>query len=135
MPISSAVRSRNVASRQLSISRSPSNTPSTMLLLPTSMAKSMMSDPTDLSGEETLHAALHAHQQSARGVDVLGAPPNDAGRRVPFPQRASQRGRPLTPRAQDSIEPSLLEIGVPLRDCTENLGDDHTAVRWSAHFR
>ena len=42
MPTSSAVRSRNVASRQLSASRSPSKTPRTMFVLPTSMASSMV---------------------------------------------------------------------------------------------
>ena len=45
MPISSDVRSRSVASRQLSMSRSPSNTPSTMFVLPTSMASSISISP------------------------------------------------------------------------------------------
>ncbi len=41
MPSSSAVRSRSVCSRQLWVSLAPSNTPSTILVLPTSIARSI----------------------------------------------------------------------------------------------
>src|SRR4026209_342260 len=42
MPISSAVRSRRVARRQLSARCAPSKTPSTMFVLPTSIARSIV---------------------------------------------------------------------------------------------
>ena len=61
-PSSSAVRSRRVWTRQLCARRSPSNSPRTMLVLPTSIASSIVV-PVHLSRHESLLSAVHEHQK------------------------------------------------------------------------
>src|SRR5579871_3528440 len=114
-PNSSDVRSRSVCSRQLSTSVWPSNTPRTMLVLPTSMAKSM-SVPDDFAGHDSCRAIADPHQQRAGIVDAGGDAGDCAGAAHPRDARAARRRRPLAPGVENIIEPAGDEVVVPPRE-------------------
>ena len=59
---------------------------------------------------------------------------NDARRRVPFNARAGQRRRQPPPGAQNSIEPSGTQIGVPLAHRRKNLGENQRAIGGPRRF-
>ncbi len=80
-PSSSAVRSRDVARRQLRPSAVPSNTPRTMLVFPMSMASSMMASYSQMTSPATTrsmrppHSTSKAPSSSRPAVVPATAPP------------------------------------------------------------
>src|SRR2546427_7078680 len=92
-PTSSAVRSRNVSRRQLTRSLSPSNTPTTMFVLPTSMAsnigcgphtpKQLTLFPKDLPADDPLDPVADANEERAVIVDAGRDAPHRAAGRIP----------------------------------------------------
>ncbi len=126
-PTSSAVRSRNVSSRQLTRRSLPSNTPRTMLVLPTSIAKSIefqvprsrpqvlpkvlrshsqfsQSTP-DFARHDAVDAITDSHQQRAMAVDAGGDARLRARRRRPRHASALAGRRTGAPSVENSIEP------------------------------
>src|SRR5580692_1863483 len=85
---SSAVRSGTVAIRQCSMTRSPSNTPSTVLVFPMSMVSST---------EEIPFLVLAAGQHDRHVIDQPGAARGDRG----HDQRGSGPGRAERARIDD----------------------------------
>src|SRR6185436_7925030 len=116
-PISSPVRSRSVVRRQLWTIVAPSKTPRTMLVLPMSIARSMVPEvPVDLARHYTLDVTVHAHEQRAAIVD----PCRDAALRTrsrrPGHARSLRRWRQRAPGVEDSIEPPFEQVVVPARE-------------------
>src|SRR5215469_11008835 len=74
MPYSSAVCSRRVVSRHETRSRSPSNTPTFVLVLPTSSTSSTSDDP-DLAGHDTMPVLAVLEHERTVDVEIDG----DAG--------------------------------------------------------
>src|ERR1051326_2032627 len=105
-PSSSAVRSRSVCSRQLCTRAAPSNTPSTMLVLPTSMARSIRLGPGQLAAHDTHAAPLGLHEQRPLVVDIDDGARSRSVAGIPRDARA---GRDIVagaaaPAVEDSIE-------------------------------
>ena len=146
MPISSDVRSRSVASRQLSMSRSPSNTPRTMFVLPTSIARSILLQLSALSSQ-LFHKPTHFtcnHPLDLPPTRTSSAPCRSMSCARPRTTPAGEShstcapgrdAREPPPGAQNSIEPSGTQIGVPLAHRRKNLGEHQRAIGGPRRFR
>src|SRR5437764_7274600 len=140
-PSSSDVRSRSVCSRQLWTSVSPSKTPSTMLVLPASIARSIRtrhhggrgrhggaSQPRHLTTHNPLDALADVHQQGAIIVDssrhtrlrTIGRHPRDA--------RAAARRRAAPPVVENNIEAAGEQILEPCRERRERLREQFVSI-------
>src|SRR5215471_3226569 len=146
-PTSSAVRSRSVSSRQLTRRLLPSNTPTTMLVLPTSIANSKVpgsrfkvlvlsskfpllsseSAPRKLTSDDSLDPLADAHEQRALVVDPGGDPRLHAGGRRPRHGRTLMSGRARPPGVENSIEPAGEQVGIPGAQCNKRL-DEHLST-------
>src|SRR5256885_630141 len=135
-PISSAVRSRSVCRRQLSRSVVPSKTPTTMFVLPTSIAKSMTtSQPFDLARDDPFDAIARSHEQRALIVDAGGDARHRARVGRPRDARAVGGWRMRAPGVENSIEPAGEQVVVPARQRRERLDQHLEALDRTAGLR
>src|SRR5262245_10871820 len=108
MPYSSAVCSRRVVRRHDTRSRSPSNTPTFVLVLPTSSTSSISED-SDLAGHDTMTALAVLEQQRAIDVEIH----RDAGDAVDGDTSPDRVGDGQPARA-DGRQPVVLELRAPV---------------------
>src|SRR5262245_7926089 len=108
MPYSSAVCSRRVVRRHDTRSRSPSNTPTFVFVLPTS-STSNMSEDSDLAGHDAMTALAVLEQQRAIDVEIH----RDAGDTVDGDTPSDRVGYGQPARA-DRRQPVVLELRAPV---------------------
>src|SRR5579864_1441866 len=132
-PSSSAVRSRSDCNRQLWTSASRSNTPRTMLVLPTSMASSIRrfrSEPLHLAADHALDPIAGLHQERAVVVDAC----RDARSARGDDARARCRRSPMPPRVENNIEASSQQIVVPASERNERFDQQLAAIGRAPEF-
>src|SRR5215813_7580044 len=153
-PTSSAVRSRSVSSRQLTRRSLPSNTPTTMLVLPTSIANSKVpgssfqvqgsgsnfsvlssdSVPRKFSSDDSLDTIGDSHQQGAVVIDAGGHARLHAGGRRPRHARAPMSRRARAPGVENSIEPAGEQVGIPRAERNKRLDKHLSAIDWPSEL-
>src|SRR5581483_6567578 len=136
-PSSSEVRSRSVCSRQLSTSVLPSNTPRTMLVLPTSMASSIWTTlfPDDFARDDPLDAIADPRQQRAVGVDARRDRLDRPGAAHPGDACAGRVRRARAPRVENTIESGGEQVVVAARQRRERCPQHSLAIGGHAEFR
>ena len=115
-PTSSAVRSRSVSSRQVTANRSPSKTPRTILVLPTSIARSIgsLNSRAQSTSPATIRSICPSTSTRRAPISSMPAvvPDRRSGWRLPLDARSAAARRTSVPRVENSIEPSFEQIRV-----------------------
>ena len=119
---------------------SPSNTPSTMFVLPTSIASSMdrfsqVPGSGQFAGDDALDAGRRRRTSSAPRSSMPAVTPDCAPAGVVHDTRAPRRaGRARAPRVENSIEPAVEQIVVAPRQRGERLGEQRRAIDRAAQL-
>src|SRR5580765_8379065 len=131
-PSSSEVRSRTVCSRQAWTSDWPSNTPRTILVLPTSIASSIRAassiHPVHFTGDDPLDRVAAPDQQRAVQIDPDRLSGDYAVSGGPTDERAARRRRLRAPAVENSIEPAGEQVVVTFRQSGQRLGEHVRAI-------
>src|SRR5215467_11047512 len=106
-PTSSAVRSRSVSSRQLCISFAPSKTPRTMLVLPTSIARSIRAPPQRTQGTQT-----NRHRGGKEETEAPGRAVDD-WQRLDATPRSGDSGQKIATANRPMVAPFAVAIFRP----------------------